>query len=162
MCPIAARASGSWRSIFRPSETARLPGPTTSKTGSVPWGSCALSNREPTWFCTSRSDPTKQAERRAPPSPSIRMRIEAMTRHNRRRSGRALRRRRSQAKLFALRLARWVASGGWPLIEQACGASARRSLPPQPPLAVRVAADPPRSLKAPGVVAAKALLDSLK
>src|SRR5229473_3224190 len=41
---MAARASGSWRSIFRPSETARLPGPTTSKTGSVPWGSCAPSN----------------------------------------------------------------------------------------------------------------------
>jgi hypothetical protein len=52
--PIAARASGSWRSIFRPSETARLPGRTTSKTGSVPWGSFAPSKREQTWPPCSR------------------------------------------------------------------------------------------------------------
>jgi hypothetical protein len=43
---VRARASGSWRSIFKPSETARLPGPTTSKTGSVLWGSFAPSKRE--------------------------------------------------------------------------------------------------------------------
>jgi len=37
------------------------------------------SNGEQTWFCTSRTDPTNQAQRGASPSPSIRMRIEAMT-----------------------------------------------------------------------------------
>src|SRR2546422_5955461 len=44
MCLIPARAFGSWRSIYRPSEMARSLGPTTLKTGSVRWDSFAQSS----------------------------------------------------------------------------------------------------------------------
>jgi uncharacterized Zn-binding protein involved in type VI secretion len=50
-CRTPARAFGSWRSISRRSRTARSPGPTTSKTGSVLWDSFARSRTtgSPCW-----------------------------------------------------------------------------------------------------------------